>query len=74
MIEAGENALQMAGSTHPEIAFVLGATYATMTPSRKQLAIDRLDSFSRKACQREPPKQLREQCRVAEQLLQTLRP
>jgi tetratricopeptide (TPR) repeat protein len=49
-VAALESADQVAGDTHPEIAYNLGSAYAVMNPPKKDQAVRLLKSFNKRAC------------------------
>lgn len=72
-IAALENANAVAGDTHPEIAFNLGSTYATMKPPQKDKAVRLLKSFNKRACAgQKGATTYKEQCETSQSLVQKL--
>jgi tetratricopeptide (TPR) repeat protein len=72
MLVAMEKAKDVAGDTHPEIAFNLGSTYAVMDPPQKDKAIRLLKSFTGRACRSEKAMKFKEQCETAQSLIQQM--
>ena len=72
MVAAMERAQEVAGDSHPEIAFNLGSTYAVMEPPRKEKAVRLLSSFSKRACRGANAMKFKEQCETAQSLTQML--
>ena len=72
MLETMEQAQQIAGDAHPEIAFNLGATYAAQDPPQKEKAVWYLTSFTKRVCRSARAARYREQCAFAIELLQQL--
>jgi tetratricopeptide (TPR) repeat protein len=72
-IAALESANAVAGDTHPEIAFNLGSTYATMKPPEKDKAVRLLKSFNKRACAgKKGATTYKEQCETSQALVQKL--
>ncbi len=68
-----ESANTVAGDTHPEIAFNLGSTYATMKPPQKDKAVRLLKSFNKRACAgQKGATTYKEQCETSQSLVQRL--
>jgi tetratricopeptide (TPR) repeat protein len=67
-----EKAEKFAGDKHPEFAFNLGSTYATMDPPQKEKAVRLLNQFTKRVCRGAKGKQFQEQCEEASSLLQKL--
>jgi len=72
MLAAAEQALEYGGDSHPEMGFVLGATYAMAKPPKKAKAKRLLESFLHHACRGRQAVRFREQCATAQGLLQVL--
>lgn len=72
MAAAMESAHDVAGDTHPEVAFNLGSTYAVMDPPRTEKAVRLLSSFSKRACRGANAKKFRDQCETSQALIQKL--
>ncbi|MBK7581411.1 MAG: tetratricopeptide repeat protein [Myxococcales bacterium] len=72
MVAAMEKAEEVAGDSHPEIAFNLGSTYAVMDPPQKEKAVRLLSSFVKRACRSAKAAQFKEQCESANTLIQKL--
>ena len=49
-LAAVEKAEKFAGDKHPEFAFNLGSTYATMDPPQKEKAVRLLNQFTKRVC------------------------
>lgn len=72
-LAALEKANQIAGANHPEIAFNLGSTYATVDPPQSEKALRLLKSFNKRACKSaKAAKQFKDQCAVSADLVQKL--
>ncbi len=72
-ITALESANAVAGDSHPEIAFNLGSTYATMKPPQKDKAVRLLKSFNKRACAgKKGATTYKEQCETSQSLVQKL--
>ncbi len=72
-VAALEKANQIAGDTHPEIAFNLGSAYAVMKPPEKDNAVRLLKSFNKRACRSaKAQKQFKDQCQTSSTLVQQL--
>jgi tetratricopeptide (TPR) repeat protein len=71
-LAAVEKAEKFAGEKHPEFAFNIGSTYATMDPPQKEKAVRLLNQFTKRVCRGAKSKQFQEQCEVASSLLQKL--
>jgi hypothetical protein len=71
-LAAVEKAEKFAGEKHPEFAFNLGSTYATMDPPQKEKAVRLLNQFTKRVCRGAKGKQFQEQCEEASSLLQKL--
>lgn len=72
-IAALENANAVGGDSHPEIAFNLGSTYATMDPPQKDKAVRLLKSFNKRACAgKQGATTFKEQCETSQALVQKL--
>lgn len=67
-----ERANEIAGDTHPEIAFNLGSTYAVMDPPKKDQAVRLLKSFNKRACKTEKAAQFKSQCETSNALVSKL--
>ena len=72
MVEAMEEASEVAGDKHPEISFNLGSTYAVMDPPRKEKAVRLLKSFNKRACKGRSAEKFKEQCATSASLIQKL--
>ncbi|MBN1609971.1 MAG: tetratricopeptide repeat protein [Polyangiaceae bacterium] len=72
MVAAMERAQEVAGDSHPEIAFNLGSTYAVMEPPRKEKAVRLLSSFTKRACRGANASKFKEQCETSQSLIQML--
>ncbi len=72
MIAAAERALEHGGDAHPELGFVLGATHAMAKPPRTEKATRLLNTFIHRACRGREAKKFREQCSIAQNLLEIL--
>jgi tetratricopeptide (TPR) repeat protein len=72
MIAAAEQAVEHGGEAHPEMAFVLGATYAMAKPPQKGKATRLLKSFLHSACRGREAAKFKEQCETAQSLLQVM--
>ena len=73
MVAAMEQAQEIAGDSHPEVAFYLGVAYATQEPPQKERAIRLLYSFSKRTCRTSRQSPYREQCPIAHELIDQLR-
>lgn len=71
-LAAVEKAEKFAGEKHPEFAFAIGSTYATMDPPQKEKAVRLLNQFTKRVCKGAKAKQFQEQCETASSLLQKL--
>jgi tetratricopeptide (TPR) repeat protein len=71
-LAAVEKAEKYAGEKHPEFAFNLGSTYATMDPPQKEKAVRLLNQFTKRVCRGAKGKLFQEQCETASSLLQKL--
>lgn len=72
-VGALEKANQIAGDTHPEIAFNLGSAYAVMNPPQKDKAVRLLKSFNKRACRsKKAQTKFRDQCQTSASLVQKL--
>jgi len=71
-LAAVEKAEKFAGDKHPEFAFNLGSTYATMDPPQKEKAVRLLNQFTKRVCRGAKSKLFQEQCETASSLLQKL--
>lgn len=68
-----EKANQIGGKDHPEIAFNLGSTYATMTPPKKEKALRLLKVFNKKTCRSKAGAlKFKDQCATSTDLVQKL--
>jgi tetratricopeptide (TPR) repeat protein len=68
-----EKANEIAGPSHPEIAFNLGSTYAVMKPPKKEKALRLLKSFNTRACKSaDAAKKYKDQCATSSDLVQKL--
>jgi tetratricopeptide (TPR) repeat protein len=68
-----EKANQIAGANHPEVAFNLGSTYATVDPPQTEKALRLLKSFDKRACKNAAAaKKFKDQCAVTADLVQKL--
>jgi tetratricopeptide (TPR) repeat protein len=68
-----EKANDIAGASHPEIAFNLGSTYAVMKPPQKEKALRLLKSFNKRACKSaDAAKKFKDQCASSNDLVQKL--
>lgn len=67
-----EKANEIAGDTHPEIAFNLGSTYAVMDPPKKDQAIRLLKSFNKRACASKDAVKFKSQCETSNALVAKL--
>ena len=72
MIAAVEGARKVAGDTHPEVSFILGSIYATQPPVSPDKAAWQLKSFLKRACRGSGAAKFKEQCEVAQSLLQRI--
>jgi len=72
MVTSMEKAEEVAGDSHPEIAFNLGSTYAVMEPPQKEKAVRLLSSFVKKACRSATAAKYKEQCETSNTLIQKL--
>jgi hypothetical protein len=72
MIAAAERANEVSGEGRPEALFVLGWSYATAIPSRKEQAARLLRSFLKRTCRSRQAKHFKEDCATAQDLLQQL--
>jgi tetratricopeptide (TPR) repeat protein len=72
MLANVERAEQVAGDSHPEIAFNLGSTYASLEPPQKEKALRLLQSFQKRACRSAQATKFKEQCETASSLVQKL--
>jgi tetratricopeptide (TPR) repeat protein len=71
-LAAVEKAEKYAGETHPEFAFDLGSTYATMDPPQKERAVRLLNQFTKRVCRGANAKKFQEQCEQSSSMLQKL--
>jgi tetratricopeptide (TPR) repeat protein len=71
-LAAVEKAEKFAGEKHPEFAFAIGSTYATMDPPQKEKAVRLLNQFTKRVCRGPKGKNFQEQCETASSLLQKL--
>jgi tetratricopeptide (TPR) repeat protein len=67
-----EKANEVAGDTHPEIAFNLGSTYAVMDPPKKDHAVRLLKSFNKRACKSKDAVKFKQQCETSNALVAKL--
>jgi tetratricopeptide (TPR) repeat protein len=67
-----EKANDVAGDTHPEIAFNLGSTYAVMDPPKKDQAVRLLKSFNKRACKSKDAVKFKQQCETSNALVAKL--
>jgi tetratricopeptide (TPR) repeat protein len=67
-----EKANDVAGDTHPEIAFNLGSTYAVMKPPKKDQAVRLLKSFNKRACKSKDAIKFKQQCETSNALVAKL--
>jgi tetratricopeptide (TPR) repeat protein len=67
-----EKANDVAGDTHPEIAFNLGSTYAVMDPPKKDQAVRLLKSFNKRACKSKDAIKFKQQCETSNALVAKL--
>lgn len=67
-----EKANEVAGDTHPEIAFNLGSTYAVMDPPKKDNAVRLLKSFNKRACKSKDAIKFKQQCETSNALVAKL--
>ncbi|MBX3126881.1 MAG: tetratricopeptide repeat protein [Polyangiaceae bacterium] len=72
MVATMEKAQEVAGDSHPDIAFNLGSTYAVMDPPQKEKAVQLLKSFVKRACRSASASKYKEQCETANSLIQKL--
>lgn len=72
MLAAVESAERVAGDTHPENAFNLGSTYASLEPPQKEKALRLLNSFQKRACRSAQATKYKEQCESTSSLIQKL--
>jgi tetratricopeptide (TPR) repeat protein len=72
MVASMEKAQELAGESHPEIAFNLGSTYAVMEPPQKEKALRLLNSFTKRACRGANASKFKEQCETSSALIQKL--
>ena len=72
MLSVLEKANEVAGDSHPEIAFNLGSTYAVMEPPQKEKAVRLLKSFTKRACRGAKAKKFKSQCETSSSLIQDL--
>lgn len=72
MVATMERANEVAGDTHPEIAYNLGSTYAVMDPPQKEKAVRLLKSFNKRACRGSKAQKFKEQCETSSALVQKL--
>jgi hypothetical protein len=73
MVSVLEKANDIAGDSHPEIAFNLGSTYAVMKPPQKEKAVRLLNSFNKRACRSSKAvEKFKEQCATSADLVQKL--
>lgn len=73
MVGVLEKANEIAGESHPEIAFNLGSTYAVMKPPQKEKAVRLLNSFNKRACRSsKAAEKYKEQCATSNDLVQKL--
>jgi tetratricopeptide (TPR) repeat protein len=72
MVTVLEKANDVAGDSHPEIAFNLGSTYAVMNPPQKEKAIRLLNSFNKRACRSAKAEKFKDQCATSSDLVQKL--
>jgi tetratricopeptide (TPR) repeat protein len=71
-LAAMQRAEQFAGDSHPEFAFNLGSTYATMNPPEKEKAVRLLEQFTKKVCRGAQATKFKEQCETSSSLVQKL--
>ncbi|HET9954610.1 MAG TPA: tetratricopeptide repeat protein [Polyangiaceae bacterium] len=71
-LDAMKNAERYAGDAHPELAFMLGSTYAVMSPPEKEKAVRLLDQFTKKVCRGAASAKFKEECAQAAALVQKL--
>lgn len=71
-LDALKHAEQFAGDAHPEFAFNLGSSYATMNPPQKEQAVRLLDQFTKKVCRGAQAAKFKEQCETSSSLVQKL--
>lgn len=71
-LAAVEKAEKYAGESHPEFAFDLGSTYATMDPPQKERAVRLLNQFTKRVCRGANAKKFQEQCEQSSSMLQKL--
>jgi tetratricopeptide (TPR) repeat protein len=72
-LAALERANEIAGESHPEIAFNLGSTYATMKPPQKDKAVRLLKSFNKRACKSASAQtKFKDQCEISNALVSKL--
>lgn len=68
-----EKANRIGGKDHPEIAFNLGSTYATMNPPKKEKALRLLKAFNKKTCRSKVGQEkFKDQCATSTDLVQKL--
>lgn len=72
-LAALEKANDIGGDSHPEIAFNLGSTYATMKPPQKDKAVRLLKSFNKRACKSQSAQtKFKDQCEISNALVSKL--
>ncbi|MEN9579286.1 MAG: hypothetical protein RJA70_2295 [Pseudomonadota bacterium] len=65
-----EKAEQIAGETHPEVAFNLGSAYAVMKPPQTDKAVRLLKSFNKRACKSAAGQaKFKDQCQTSSSLV-----
>lgn len=65
-----EKANQIAGETHPEVAFNLGSAYAVMNPPQTDKAVRLLKSFNKRACKSAAGQEkFKDQCQTSSSLV-----
>jgi tetratricopeptide (TPR) repeat protein len=68
-----EKANEIGGTSHPEISFNLGSTYAVMKPPKKEKALRLLKAFNTRACKSaDAAKKYKDQCAISSDLVQKL--
>lgn len=71
-LAAAEKAEEIDGKNHPEIAFILGSTYAVTKPPQKEKATRLLEAFTKRACRGKDANKFKEQCETTSSLIQRL--
>jgi tetratricopeptide (TPR) repeat protein len=72
-LAALERANDIGGDSHPEVAFNLGSTYATMKPPQKDKAVRLLKSFNKRACKSQSAQtKYKDQCEISNALVSKL--